>query len=504
MTLALSLIFFYGIAQIISYAYVHEKLEKYAESILTRSNSLISQVKEIDALRNEFAVYSPCSDQYLHSLRKRLWPYPLIKDISYIKDDRVICSALWGKFTVPLSLNVFRNKVDRAGYTWIFDAMIEEGITADILYTDNFAITVSPFAFQRFWEDADKMNFNAIVGDNNHESHFFRIGKDINKLEAIEHGREQALSFILIRACNSVNDICVIAGTQLPFFFYGNVYALVFLLSISLVIGLLVSALIINNLEKNQSLLSRLEYAIDHRKLHFVYQPIYRVKNNSLIGIEALIRWNDDKVGNIGPDIFIPLAEQNGLINKIGLYVVENSIKECASILQEHAITLSINVSCSDICSELFRQTLVNTMQKEGISGGSLMLEITERQSASIEEIKQSVEFYQSQGILFALDDFGTGYSNLSWLSLLDVDEIKIDKSLTDSIGTESINKHILPGLIGMFRNMPRIVVFEGVENELQYQFLKENLPECCAQGWYFSRAVELTGIEAILRDDKA
>ncbi len=139
-------------------------------------------------------------------------------------------------------------------------------------------------------------------------------------------------------------------------------------------------------------------------------------------------------------------------------------------------------------------------MQKEGISGGSLMLEITERQSASIEEIKQSVEFYQSQGILFALDDFGTGYSNLSWLSLIDVDEIKIDKSLTDSIGTESINKHILPGLIGMFRNMPRIVVFEGVENELQYLFLKENLPECCAQGWYFSRAVALTGITALLR----
>ncbi len=77
------------------------------------------------------------------------------------------------------------------------------------------------------------------------------------------------------------------------------------MLSISLVIGLLVSALI-NNLERNQSLLSRLEYAIDHRKLHFVYQPIYRVKDNSLIGIEALIRWNDDKVGNIGPDIFIP------------------------------------------------------------------------------------------------------------------------------------------------------------------------------------------------------
>jgi sensor c-di-GMP phosphodiesterase-like protein len=68
------------------------------------------------------------------------------------------------------------------------------------------------------------------------------------------------------------------------------------------------------------------------------------------------------------------------------------------------------------------------------------------------------------------------------------VGEIKIDKSITDSIGTESINNHILPGLIEMFKNMPKIVVFEGVETDIQYQFLKENIPGCCAQGWYFTK----------------
>jgi sensor c-di-GMP phosphodiesterase-like protein len=178
------------------------------------------------------------------------------------------------------------------------------------------------------------------------------------------------------------------------------------------------------------------------------------------------------------------------LINKISLYVVEHAIKECASVLQSSDITLSINVSCADICSEAFREKLLSTLQHENVAGESIILEITERQSSGTEDIKRSMDLFKGTGIIFALDDFGTGYSNLNWLSLLDVGEIKIDKSITDSIGTESINNHILPGLIEMFKNMPKIVVFEGVETDIQYQFLKENIPGCCAQGWYFTKAV--------------
>jgi sensor c-di-GMP phosphodiesterase-like protein len=93
----------YGAGLGVYYIYAHEKLEDYAESILARSNSLISQVKLIDGLRQEFAVYEPCSEQYVLALRKRLWPYPLIKDIAYVQDEKIVCSALWGKLNAPLS-----------------------------------------------------------------------------------------------------------------------------------------------------------------------------------------------------------------------------------------------------------------------------------------------------------------------------------------------------------------------------------------------------------------
>ncbi|MQB53393.1 EAL domain-containing protein [Rahnella sp. RcJ3] len=481
------------------YYYIHEKMENYANLILARSDSLLEQVKLIDGLRQEFAVYEPCSDQYLNALRKRLWPYPLIKDIAYVHDEKIICSALWGKLNSPISLNMFRKKVNRGSYTWVFDALIEENITADVLYTNNFAITVSPFAFQRFWEEANKMDFDAVIGDFKHDNHFFMIGKKTQLLESIEHNKSHSLLYFTEHACNSMNEICVITGTSFSLFFKNNIYILVFLFSISFIIGFLIGTLYINNLLHKKSLLSRLENAILNRELHFVYQPIYKVKDRNILGVEALLRWTDAQIGYISPDVFIPLAERNGLINKISLYVVEHAIRECAPILLNNDITLSINVSCADICSDEFREKLLSTLRKENIAGDSIILEITERQSSGTDDIKRSMDFFKGTGIRFALDDFGTGYSNLNWLSLLDVDEIKIDKSLTDSIGTESINKHILPGLIEMFKNIPKIVVFEGVETEMQYQFLKENVPECCAQGWYFAKAVPLSELSAVL-----
>ena len=495
----LTIVLCYGLGSGIYYYYLHEKIENYADSILSRSDSLIKQVQLIDGLRDEFSVYPPCSEQYLHQLRKRLWPYPLIKDIAYVSDQHVVCSALWGTLSTPLSLNLYRNKVNRGSYVWVFDAQIEENIIADVLYTNNFAITVSPFAFQRFWQEAEQMYFSAIVGDFNHKNHFFKIGNKTDLLEAIEHHKTYLFNYMTTRSCSMFEDVCVITGTEFPILFNNNPYILAFLISISIIIGFLNSALYISITGKNQSLLSRFESAILNKDFNFVYQPIYNIETHRVTGVEALIRWNDSHMGSIGPDIFIPLAEKNGLINKISLYVVEHALAEFAPILHRYNIILSINVNCSDICDDTFRAKLFTTLEREKIPGNLIMLEITERQNASIEEIKKAMLSYKDSGIRFALDDFGTGYSNLNWLSLLDVEEIKIDKSLIDCIGTEPSVNPVLSGLIGMLNKMPKLVVFEGVETETQYRFLLDNIPDCYAQGWYFSKPLKSEEISSLL-----
>lgn len=483
------------------YYYLHEKITDYADSILSRSESLIKQIHLIDGLRAEISVYSPCSELYLHELRKHLWPFHLVKDIAYVSDQRVVCSALWGRLRTPLSLNLYSNKVNHENYKWVFDAVIEKNITADVLYTTDFAIFISPFAFQRFWQESEEKNFSAIISDYHHKNIFFKIGKVTDLLVEIEHQNTYHFNYITARSCSSLEDICIITGTEFPILFNNNSYILFFLICLSIVVAFLISALYIRTTEKNMSLFSRIESAILNNELQFVYQPIYNVEARSVTGAEALIRWKDHQLGNIGPDIFIPFAEKNLLIHKISLYVVEHALAEFAPILHRYNITLSINVNCSDICSDAFRTKLFATLERENIPGNLIMLEITERQNASIDDLKNAIVSYKASGVRFALDDFGTGYSNLNWLSLLDVEEIKIDKSLIDCIGTgnESSVNPVLSGLIEMLKNMPKLVVFEGVENEKQYRFLMKNFPGCSAQGWYFSKPLNFDEIYSLI-----
>ncbi len=106
--------------------------------------------------------------------------------------------------------------------------------------------------------------------------------------------------------------------------------------------------------------------------------------------------------------------------------------------------------------------------------------------------MKIHIDKYKNHGVRFAIDDFGTGYSNLNLVTALDVDEIKIDKSLTSAIGTESLRYDLLPGLHEMFRSIADKIVFEGVETQEQVNYLKTFWPQSYAQGWYYSRALPL------------
>lgn len=501
--IVVSLIFSYvtvfGLAEVGFYFYIKEKLVNYSKEILIRSESLIYQIKLLDNQKDEFLLYDACSKAHLNVLRERLWPYPLIKDIAYVNNEKIYCSAMWGEMDNPLAMNAFKNKFMRDGYTWIFDAQIGRNIVVDILYTDHFAITVSPFAFRRFWDDAEKMHFSAVVGDYSHDNHFFKIGSNVTDLEEFEHHGSRTLTYIMVKSCNGESDLCVTAGAQFFILKYKNYYFLAFLILIGAINTLLSIALINNILENKKTLAARLESAILNDELTLVYQPIHRVWDGGVAGVEALLRWKDEKLGRIGPDIFIPLAEKHGLIDKISLYVVKRAIRECRDVLHDGHHFLSINVSCSDVCSSKFKNVLINTLKKENVSPDTIVLEITERQSANIEELQHAIADYQKVGVLFALDDFGTGHSNLNWLTLLDVDEIKVDKSITDTINTQSLNRHILPGLVRMFEDIPKIIVFEGVENEAQYHFLKENLPDAYVQGWYFSKALDLSQLKIYL-----
>jgi sensor c-di-GMP phosphodiesterase-like protein len=230
--------------------------------------------------------------------------------------------------------------------------------------------------------------------------------------------------------------------------------------------------------------------ALQQDGLSLVYQPIFKIKDESICGFETLLRWNDDRLGSIGPDVFIPLSETDGLQEEVTLYVLKHAIHDFIHVAIQYNIFLSININVSDLHSERFSSTLINLIQDYQIPNGLILLEISERHGGNLEDMKLFIEKYKLIGVRFAIDDFGTGHSNLNLISALEIDEIKIDKCFTDTIGTTSFRKNILPGLQTMFKHISEKIIFEGVETQIQVEYLKEFWPGSCIQGWYYSKAL--------------
>lgn len=223
-----------------------------------------------------------------------------------------------------------------------------------------------------------------------------------------------------------------------------------------------------------------------NKEFRVFYQPIHKSKNNALVGFEALLRWNSQNYEHMGPDEFIPMAEEFGLIAEIGEWVVEHSIAD-ASKWPSH-ISLSLNVSPRQLGTGRFFNHVSKTLAKYRFPANRLELEITETtilkdEDAIIEELFQ----LKALGLKIVLDDFGTGYSSLSHLNRYPIDKIKIDRSFIDGFEISERRAKFVRAIAGMSIGLGIEVTAEGVETEEQLNLLR--LMSCkYVQGYYFGQ----------------
>ncbi len=214
-----------------------------------------------------------------------------------------------------------------------------------------------------------------------------------------------------------------------------------------------------------------------------------------LIGAEALLRWEHPEHGLVSPLQFIPLAEENGLILPIGKWVLETACQQISLWSQNEAtreLQLAVNVSARQFRQGDFVQQMHDILERTAIDPGRLKLELTE--SIVLDDIGDSIDKMHSLkqlGISFAMDDFGTGYSSLAYLTQLPLDQLKIDKSFVQHIGSKSSDASIIQTIIGMANNLGMQVIAEGVETTEQRDFLEWN--GCTLyQGYLFGKPVPL------------
>lgn len=252
---------------------------------------------------------------------------------------------------------------------------------------------------------------------------------------------------------------------------------------------------------EKMKLTNSLYRALEREQMQIYYQPLIRLDTNSIAGVEALLRWSLPERGIISPNVFIPLAEQTGLINSIGEWVLENACRQ-GKLWQTQGhpgLRMAVNISVHQLNNPGIVKQIDRILKKTGLSPGSLELEITESVACNNADTTISVlSRLKTLGVSISIDDFGTEYSSLSRLKILPIDRVKMDMQFVHGIEGNEKDQAIAKAIISLAKNMNLKIIAEGVETKYQCDFLNEWMCDEI-QGYYCYKPMPAEEIEKIL-----
>jgi diguanylate cyclase len=255
--------------------------------------------------------------------------------------------------------------------------------------------------------------------------------------------------------------------------------------------------------QKRLSLETSLRKALERDELLVYYQPQIDLQEGRIAGVEALLRWNHPELGMVGPNDFIPMAEESGLIVPIGRWVLHTACRQVAAWRDAGfgTIHVAVNLSVRQTKDPHLMGDILAALHQAGLAPAQLELEITE--TALMENVLANVELLhrlQTEGIRLSIDDFGTGYSSMAYLKRFPIDQVKIDRTFVRDIPGDGDDEAIISAIIAMAHSLGLSVVAEGVETEAQLQFLRAARCDIM-QGYYLARPLPVEQMTDLLRE---
>jgi diguanylate cyclase (GGDEF)-like protein/PAS domain S-box-containing protein len=247
-----------------------------------------------------------------------------------------------------------------------------------------------------------------------------------------------------------------------------------------------------------------LKQAMQKREFSVMYQPQYDLHSKHIVGVEVLIRWDNKELGKVSPEEFIPIAEDTGLIVDMGYYIFEEACKTfmewkaqgCAKINK-----LAFNISSVQLRQSDFVEKVEEIMQKTGMEGRHLEIELTERILFEFSEHNVSLlQHFREMGFAVSIDDFGTGYSSLSYLKDLPIDAIKIDKAFIRDLAENTHDQKVSKAIIALSKSLGYQVIAEGVETREQEKFLRVHGCDI-GQGYLYSKPLDKESFVEIIKE---
>ncbi len=249
---------------------------------------------------------------------------------------------------------------------------------------------------------------------------------------------------------------------------------------------------------ERQKLKSELRGAIERDELTVLYQPIIDARTLRIGSCEALCRWHHHELGNISPAIFIPLAEEMGIISQISAFVLKRAALDCAGFPGD--IKVSVNLSTNDFRSPDIVSVVARALELSGLPASRFEVEVTE---TALVDDKAKTWTYLTEikklGVSIALDDFGTGYSNLGYLNALPLDKLKVDRSFLTDLETNPRSLELLKGVVELSRRLGLKVTVEGVETESMFELLVREADPDYIQGFLFGAPLSRTGLSGMI-----
>jgi sensor c-di-GMP phosphodiesterase-like protein len=473
----------------------------FSEQLLDRAVQVFTEADMMLTVINT-SPYPFCSDKEISYLRDVLFGTRYLKDMGRVREGLFHCSAVFGNGKTPMPLNKHDLETPGGKLVYANSRLAISKSTAPIIGIGYANVVLDPASFEPMKNAA--YTFSVMYNPQGISSTVGMFGTlDIGKIDDRSPDAVGRIEDIVYRnacremACVSVNaEVSQLEASAEP------ITSIITILGATL--GGALAIILILLQRNNLSLKTRLQQAIGHNRLTVEYQPIVDVTSGRPVAAEALVRWRE-KGESIPPDVFIPVAEKAGLINRLTLCVIDQVLKDMAAVLNANSgFHISVNISAADLFNRDFSAALALRLESAGVASQQVVLEITERSTANAAGAIEAIKRLRSSGHRIFIDDFGTGYSSLAYLGELNVDGIKIDRSFTQTIGTGSVSVSIVPQIIGMAHVHHLDIVVEGIETPAQRDYFAALVPKVDGQGWLFGRPASAASIREMLNSAPA
>ena len=480
----------------------------YAHNVLYRSERASQQVYAGIERLTQARRGDPCAPAQIALMTELDLTSTDIQSFGYIEADQLVCSStgllgagipittalphprspdgvvLYAQASLPIAPGMTFTIVERNGYA----AVVHEAIPLDVA-TESERVSLATYSSRN-------NTFRSVRGTVNQAW--------LSQLQALGSTTFDDGAQLVALVASDKYPTVTVAAVPLAEVQLQTRKVMEVLLPFGVLTGLALGLVAFLAARRQMGMPALLRRALQRRELFLLYQPIVELQSGRCIGAEALVRWRRADGSMVPPDVFIPVAEASGLIQRVTEQVLERVAADAGQLFAQYpAFHIGINLAAADLQSTHTVALLDQLMQKTGARAHNLLVEATERGLMDAAEVREVIAAIHALGIEVAVDDFGTGYSSLSYLETFALDYLKIDKSFVDTLAIDAATSQVALHIIEMAKSLKLKMIAEGVETEAQAQLLRERGVQF-AQGWLFARPMPMAALREHLAQQGA